>query len=173
VTTCAELAVRTEHLKLVACSLDAARASLRGASHVARLLGVEVPPTWPPRDLVDALAYHARELAEDGAHLGWGVWLVLAGEATGLAGSVGFKGRPDHNGCVEIGYGIEPPFRGHGYATEAVAALVRWGFDHGVRRILAECHGDNRPSIRVLEKTGMRRIGERGRMLWWELCAPS
>ena len=40
-------------------------------------------------------------------------------------GGIGFKGQPD-GGCVEIGYGLAPSARGHGYAAEAVVALLPW-----------------------------------------------
>ena len=47
---------------------------------------------------------------------------------------------------------------GQGYATEAAAALLRYGFEQaGLRRIFAECHPDNRASARVLEKVGLIR----------------
>src|SRR5579859_1304885 len=47
---------------------------------------------------------------------------------------------------------------GQGYATEAAARLLRFGFeDAGLRRIFAECHPDNLASARVMEKIGLRR----------------
>lgn len=145
---------------------------MQGPAHLGRLIGMSVSAGWPPPELADALSIYARELSADATHLGWGVWLVLPRAQPTLAGSVGFKGKPDADACVEIGYGIEPGFRGRGYATEATAALVGWGWRQGVRRIVAECRDDNPASIRVLEKVGMRKIGERGRMLWWDLRRP-
>ena len=35
-------------------------------------------------------------------------------------GSCGFKVSPDENGVVEIPYGIDRAYRGHGFATESV-----------------------------------------------------
>jgi RimJ/RimL family protein N-acetyltransferase len=53
---------------------------------------------------------------------------------------------------------FDPAHRGHGYATEAVAAMVAHAFTGpGVRRITAGCFADNLASVRVLEKVGMRR----------------
>ncbi|HEX6247065.1 MAG TPA: GNAT family protein [Nocardioidaceae bacterium] len=57
-----------------------------------------------------------------------------------------------------LGYIFDPAYAGRGYATEAVAATVAHTFDHlGVRRITAGCFADNLPSVRLLEKVGMRR----------------
>lgn len=134
---------------------------------------MKVPETWPPDDLSDALRMYAGRLSRDPSLLGWGVWLAVERAETILVGSVGFKGKPDRHGCVEIGYGIEPGVRRRGYATEAVPALVDWAWGRGVARIVAECRPDNVASIRVLERIGMRRIGDRGGMLWWERCGPT
>ena len=45
-------------------------------------------------------------------------------------GGIGFKGQPD-DGCVEVGYGLTPSARGHGYAAEALVALLNVATDHG------------------------------------------
>ncbi|HEY0459023.1 MAG TPA: GNAT family N-acetyltransferase [Pyrinomonadaceae bacterium] len=52
-------------------------------------------------------------------------------------------------------YGFE--FWGKGYATEAARALLYVGFAIGhVAEIYADCFVDNRASIRIMEKIGMR-----------------
>ena len=48
--------------------------------------------------------------------------------------------------------------QGQGYATEAATELVRICFeDLGLRRVTAGAFADNPPSLRVMEKLGMRR----------------
>jgi RimJ/RimL family protein N-acetyltransferase len=72
-------------------------------------------------------------------------------------------------GCrtAEIGYTLHPDHWGHGYATEAVAALVRYLFDElGVTRIEGRLHPDNRASAMVLERTGFLFEG-RTRSSYW------
>jgi RimJ/RimL family protein N-acetyltransferase len=57
-----------------------------------------------------------------------------------------------------IGYELHPDCWGHGYATEAARAVLRFGFEQaGLHRVWAECVADNIGSQRVLEKLGMRR----------------
>jgi RimJ/RimL family protein N-acetyltransferase len=62
----------------------------------------------------------------------------------------------------ELGYHIERTQWGHGYATEAAAALVRWSFErarlHRLEAVISEGH---RASARVLRKLGFRREGRR------------
>jgi len=61
-------------------------------------------------------------------------------------------------GQAEVGYVLDPAHYGHGYATEAVGALLRLGFeDLGLHRIAARCDARNTASTRVMERAGMRR----------------
>ena len=53
---------------------------------------------------------------------------------------------------------LDPASTGHGYATEAVAELLRHSFeDLGVHRVVASCFADNVASWRLMERLGMRR----------------
>jgi RimJ/RimL family protein N-acetyltransferase len=73
-------------------------------------------------------------------------------------GGVGFKGQPA-NGCVEIGYGLAPSARGHGYAAEAVVALLAMAAEHGVPKVIADTALDNIASQRTLDRAGFRLVG--------------
>ncbi|MFI7604384.1 GNAT family N-acetyltransferase [Micromonospora sp. NPDC049366] len=73
-------------------------------------------------------------------------------------GGIGFKGQPD-DGCVEVGYGLSPSARGHGYAAEALVALLVVAADHGLSRVVADTTKDNVASQRTLERAGFRRTG--------------
>lgn len=58
---------------------------------------------------------------------------------------------------AELGWTIDPAYAGHGYATEAVEALVRFCFERlGLRRVTANCFADNTSSRRLMERIGMR-----------------
>ena len=72
-------------------------------------------------------------------------------------GGIGFKGQPD-GGCVEIGYGLAPSARGHGYAAEAVIALLTVAADHGLSRVIADTTLDNIASQRTLIRAGFRLV---------------
>lgn len=60
---------------------------------------------------------------------------------------------------AELGWWVAPVHQGRGYATEAVAELVRIAFDLGIRRVEAACFAENEASWRVMERVGMRREG--------------
>ncbi|MGF1445139.1 MAG: GNAT family N-acetyltransferase [Pikeienuella sp.] len=58
---------------------------------------------------------------------------------------------------IEIGWRVVTSARGQGYAPEAAANLLNHGFGRvGLTRVVAEIHRENRPSVRVAEKIGMR-----------------
>jgi [ribosomal protein S5]-alanine N-acetyltransferase len=64
----------------------------------------------------------------------------------------------DHQGS--LGYGIRSPHRGRGYATEAAALALDFGFTTlELHRIEATVEPSNVASQRVVERLGMRREG--------------
>ena len=59
---------------------------------------------------------------------------------------------------AELGWALAPAFTGHGYATEAVRAVIDTCFGPlGLRRVHAGCFAANEPSWRLMERLGMRR----------------
>ncbi len=125
-----------------------------------------------PKDyeIRDHVKGHIAELQNDSSQLGWGVWFVVEKETNVIVGDIGFKGKPASDHTVEIGYGILPAAQNKGYATEGVEALIKWAFHSDkVKKIIAECSQDNPPSIKVLEKLGLRQIGSEAHLLKWEM----
>jgi RimJ/RimL family protein N-acetyltransferase len=88
---------------------------------------------------------------------GWVQLSVLERDGGRLVGDVGMSPADGEPGVMKIGYTVDPAFQGRGYATEAVAALVRYLFDGlGVEIVRMYADADNIASIRVAEKVGMR-----------------
>lgn len=59
---------------------------------------------------------------------------------------------------VELGWTFDPAHHGHGFATEAIRAVIGICFDDlKVRRVVAACFTGNEPSWRLMERIGMRR----------------
>jgi ribosomal-protein-alanine N-acetyltransferase len=153
--------IRTDRLELVPATLELAENEMDDRPRFAEALGAEVPDTWPPEILAEALPLFRDRLREDPERTGWLGWYALLGTGRGrvLVGSVGFTGPPDLSGCVEIGYSMVPSYQGRGIATEMVRALCGWALRQpGVSGIEAETTRANAASIRVLEKAGFMRI---------------
>jgi RimJ/RimL family protein N-acetyltransferase len=70
----------------------------------------------------------------------------------------------------EVAYELLRRFHGHGYATEAAAAVVSAAFATGRRRLWATVRTWNAASLRVLEKLGFRRdhlaVDDRGELVY-------
>jgi RimJ/RimL family protein N-acetyltransferase len=96
---------------------------------------------------------------------------VIVEQASGQAvGTIGFFGPPDEAGTVMTGYGLVEPARGHGYATEALRALVDYAARQpAAKRMVADTEKDNLPSQRVLIKAGFAKTHETEEALWYGL----
>jgi ribosomal-protein-alanine N-acetyltransferase len=81
--------------------------------------------------------------------------------ATGeLIGGIGLTLEPRCH-RAEAGYWLGQPYWGRGLATEALAALLRFGFEKlKLNKIHAAHHADNPASGRVMLKNGMVKEGE-------------
>ena len=77
----------------------------------------------------------------------------------GLVGAIGLSINGKHR-RGELGYWIGKLFWNNGYCTEAVGAVVRYGFEElGLNRIEARYMTTNPASGRVMEKAGMKLEG--------------
>ena len=90
-------------------------------------------------------------------------------------GQIGFKGQPDTDGSVEIGYGLNATHHNLGYGTEAVGAMVNWALEFGfAKRVSAATLMSNLASNRLLEKLEFVQVrtrfdAEEGRdLIVWE-----
>ena len=141
------------------CMIETSRLRLYAASR-------EQMETFIAAQTVDALKAAYSEMLDGAlAHPDrwewYAIWMVELRDGTHV-GEFCFKGIGE-DGKVEIGYGVAEDWRGCGYATEAVAALVDWALKQsGVMRVTAETEPSNVASQRVLEKAGFARTGERG-----------
>ena len=87
-------------------------------------------------------------------------WAVIDKREQKMIGTCGFTRFDFHSNSAEVGYVLNPEYWGKGYATEAVKAVVKFGFETiGVVRIEAKYMEGNAASRRVMEKVGMSYEG--------------
>ena len=88
------------------------------------------------------------------ALLGYGIWALEAkatGQLVGRAGLLNLPGWPD----VEVCWALSPQSWGHGYATEAGHACIRWAFEErGLGRLVSLIDPENRASEAVALRLG-------------------
>ena len=115
---------------------------------------------WSPhRSLRHTQTYLAsvQKFYRDGSYFDYAV--ILKSENK-MIGTCGFAHIFEGDNSAEIGYVINPKYKGSGYATEAVKGIISYGFrDLGFNRIEARYMVGNNASRRVMEKCGMQFEG--------------
>lgn len=169
-----KLEIHTDRLRLVNCDLDLIEAVLRGNADLAATLGVTVPDDWTEFG-APIFQYTKERLGEFPEDAKWWSWLPIIRSENLLVGSCGYKGRPNAEGEVEMGYEIAASRRQLGLATEAAQALVRHAFAQPeVKKVIAHTLAEVNPSTKVLQHCGLQKVGELedpedGKLWRWEL----
>lgn len=150
----------TERLWIIPCDRSILEAAIRSDEALGERLGVDIPAFWTEFGNAP-LEYSLRRILEHPDEIGWWTWLPVHKEERILIGNGGFKGKPDENGQVEIGYEIELDHRGHGYAQELAAALVGHAFSFPeVNKVIAHTLAEKNPSTTILGRIGFTRTEE-------------
>ncbi len=83
-------------------------------------------------------------------------WAIVLRDNGKMIGTCGFTSFDDENNAAEIGYVLNPDYRGIGLVPEAVSEILRFGFLRlDLHRISARYMEGNDASRRVMEKCGM------------------
>lgn len=89
-------------------------------------------------------------------------WAVVCREDGHMIGTCGFVSVDCVHHASEIGYVINPAYRGRGFAAEAVTRVLQFGFEVlSLHRTEARYIIGNNASRRVMEKVGMTFEGVR------------
>ena len=151
--------IQTSRLQILPCSLQYFEALLQGNDVLGELLSIDIPEYWTEYPEMVLVAYD--KLRNDPSMLGWFFYLVVHRLDRRLIGAGGFKGRPNEEGIVEIGYEIAAAYREQGYGTELAEALIRFAFGHTyVNKLVAHTEEEYNASVKILQKSGMHFVGE-------------
>lgn len=114
----------------------------------------------PSRSLAELMQLHEAYIS--GAYLfrGFGLWGVFLNATGELIGRCGFEAAAlPASPFVELGYLISEPFRGQGYAAEAIRTALPIASRFGISEIFSVIHPDNAPSIHLANTFGMKPCG--------------
>lgn len=110
-----------------------------------------------PFDEGRSRAYLEDALASWAVH-GYGPCAVIRRTSDEVLGACGLERTADHPGAIAVTYALFPAAWDAGFATEALRAVVAWAFSaFDVDALTAVAHEANRPSHRVLVKSGFTR----------------
>ena len=147
--------LRTTRLEVISATIEMARAERDDPARLERDFGIRLGRPWPPPLNDEAsLAWSISVLEANKGTAGWGFWYFTLPNEEGspslAIGNGGFKGPPDADGTIEVGYSVLEEYQRRGYASEAVGALI------------AETYPELIGSIGVLRKLGFQEIPEGG-----------
>ena len=96
---------------------------------------------------------YVEEQYEDGEFYDWAIALRETGK---MIGTCGFTSFDEKNNAAEVGYVLNPDYRGQGLMPEAVREILKFGFLRlNLHRITARYMEGIDASRRVMEKCGM------------------
>lgn len=114
-------------------------------------------PAWTERQA--AVDYVARNIEATAAGTHAQFAIVRRADAT-VVGTVTLFDLDQQCRRAQVGYVLPVAQWGNGYATEAVTALLHWGFEQlALNRVEADIDPRNVASARVLERLGFTREG--------------
>lgn len=95
---------------------------------------------------------------------------ILLIDTAAFIGEISLHVRNASTGVAELGYWIGAPHWNHGYASEAIEAVIEFGFTRAkYKTIYATCNIDNAASIRLLVKNKMTKFKETSSQLAYKI----
>lgn len=129
-------------------------------------------PDFPTKEAALKLFERLHTLSRSAEHLVLG--LCLDDKIIGFLNDTEIK-----DGMIEVGYALHHDYWNHGYATEALRAVIDELFRLGFTTVRAGYFEENPASGRVMEKSGMHRIehtdtieyrDKNHRCIYYEIC---
>jgi RimJ/RimL family protein N-acetyltransferase len=148
------LPVETRRLRLIPATTELVQARSHGRVALAKSLAVNVPETWPPKNVPDPDS-------PDGA--AWWNWYFVRRPVGGtealLIGFGGIKGWSSVARTVQMGCAFLDEHQAQGYSPEALEAMTAWAFSKSVDRVIIDVPSGHVPSMKVLAKIGYTAAG--------------
>lgn len=108
---------------------------------------------WQAEELIQQ--WNDRYIRSEGIR--WGI--TLQGENR-IIGTCGFHGWSKEHNKIEVGYELSPEYWQQGLMSEALKAVIAYGFEHlKLNRIEALIDPDNISSRKLLQKVGLTEEG--------------
>lgn len=122
---------------------------------------LNIPHPYQEPDAVFRLSYVVKGFKDKSRF----VFAIVRKDSEELIGEVSLHLDANSLGA-QLGYWVGEPFWGQGFASEAIGAVLDFGFERLDRQLIyATVDEDNPASARVLEKQGMVNNGVRGRVV--------
>ena len=159
--------IETERLKIVTFKVEMMEALLKGNIELEKIIPYKVASEYPLDVYKQFFTYKIERFRKFPNENEW-EGIIIHKIDNKIMGDMGFKGGPNEEGIIDLGYSIVPSYQGKGYATEMGKAMADWGLSQlNAKQVIATCNPDNFASIRVLEKIGFNITQKTKDKLYW------
>lgn len=144
--------IETDRLFLREITLNDKEELLKLHSHP----DVQIYTGEPIVESIEEIEKAIRIRIENYKKYGFGRWATFLKNGMQFVGWAGLAYLPEFDE-IDLGYRFLPEYWGLGIATEASRAILTYGFDSlKIKKIIAIALKENKASIRVMEKVGMK-----------------
>jgi ribosomal-protein-alanine N-acetyltransferase len=170
--------IETNRLRLVPLSYEQLCLFKGNPEGLADNLGVDkIEPYDDPETaphVEEAIQFWLENTKQHPLNFAWYTnWVIIHKDTSCVIGGIGFSGFPQEDGKTMAGYGLNTKYFGKGYASEALRALIAWGFRFPeLKAIMADTPIQNIGSQRVLSNNGFTEISRDLELIHWELYQP-
>lgn len=157
--------METERLILCRIGTEHAEALLRLRTEEQVMKYIERPRP-PGMDELMAFIEKVNTQVDNNENISWAVVLKETNEFTGIIGF--YRPLPEH-ARGEIGYSMLPEFWGKGIMSEAMKAVLEYGFETiGFNSIFADLNANNTRSEKIVIRNGFRKEAHFRENFYWE-----
>lgn len=163
--------IETPRLMLLPLSLEQVRLHIAGGTQLEEAMGVRPGHREVTEPLLSILRHFTIPFLQNPTRQSIydTLWIALDTSLNQFVADMKFKGMPDEEQTVEIGYGTYPAFQRRGYMTEIVGAMTAWALSQpNTHRVVAETALHNTASQTVLLNNGFHPFQQDERVRWWE-----
>jgi ribosomal-protein-alanine N-acetyltransferase len=148
--------LETKRLILREATKEDAHDMLAYLSDIEVVKHMGIDPCQTIKEVNEEIEWY-QSIYEQGTGIRWGIALKESGK---IIGSCGFLNRAAKHYRSEIGYELSKEYWGKGIASEALAAVVKYGFENlQLERIEALIEPPNLSSQKLVERQGFIREG--------------
>lgn len=150
--------IPTKRLRLIECTPPLFELLFQDLPALSLRLNIAIPEHWTHFGLAPFKYAYDKIIAQP-ADAGWWSYLIVHQRDQGLIGTCGYKGPPNGEGEVEIGYEIIQTYQNRGLATETAEALIAEAFNRSaVKKVKAHTLAEENASVQVLKKCGLHFV---------------
>ncbi|MEL6836511.1 MAG: GNAT family protein [Bacteroidota bacterium] len=113
---------------------------------------------WVPKSMEEVASFIQKQPQTFNLPDSWFQLAIVHQESERMIGDLGVHFTGSQNKQVEVGFTLDKDYQGQGYAREAVTRLIDYLFGElGKHRITASIDPKNLPSIKLVERLGLRK----------------